>query len=167
MPQRLEFVQRRTRDCGDCCGDFARMSPIQLELIIDLSPQHPYNNGEIPAPGSTLITRRSEVRILPPLRHGLQASGSFSGPAAFRGPASRSLRSAHPGRPGASGRRRVRRGRAAPALAALQEAREQALPVRPAADGRPADAPPAVAEVLLAPFLNSCKLIGFYAHPVR
>ena len=53
--------------CGDCCGGFAQTSTIQHKQISGLNPQHPYNIKKTPTPRSALITRRSGVRIPPPL----------------------------------------------------------------------------------------------------
>ncbi len=53
--------------CGDCCGGFARTSPIRPNPAGGLTPQHPGNIANPPTPGSVLITRRSGVRIPPPL----------------------------------------------------------------------------------------------------
>jgi hypothetical protein len=53
--------------CGDCCGGFVPSSPIQLYRFFGLTPQDAKNIEKTPTPDSALITRRSGVRIPPPL----------------------------------------------------------------------------------------------------
>jgi hypothetical protein len=85
------------RVCGDRCGGFARTSPIQPYPTGNVSPQLPYTQRETPDLGSVLITRRSGVRIPPPLPNMRAAGGRVTSAALLFWGAR--LRSGFPSRP--------------------------------------------------------------------